>query len=288
MDMSHKVLTAFREVNLRSFPEDLTRFIGNVIAPLIKSSVKFVVCDYDHIPLVPSAFVGKPAFIGDRKVERLPYPRMSIQIGYEGEQEQDFFLVKESSDGLFFHVYTLVLLRTGAAAHPWAWKIKFNATEASPDYVQMGVAYCANGFTREEMGDLTQRELEGISRRFSRLNTILLLLTCKNITTIEHKPDVALNKKRARKGKPPLFTYHTLAIKPSVKREGKEPQDLWHNRIHLCRGHFKTYTEDAPLLGRLTGRYWWQPHVRGKNKDGIVMKDYSVNPEDFRAQEGRL
>jgi hypothetical protein len=48
------------------------------------------------------------------------------------------------------------------------------------------------------------------------------------------------------------------------------------NRVHLCHGHFKNYTEGNPLFGKYTGRYWWQPFVRGNKKKGVVMKDYLV------------
>lgn len=112
----------------------------------------------------------------------------------------------------------------------------------------------------------------------SVLNLGLLLLSCKNIGTEKHVPPEALNKKRKKQGKQELFTYHTLIIKPTGKRQESIPKHIWENRIHLCRGHFKTYTIEKPLFGELTGRFWWQAHVRGKNRDGIVMKDYVVNP----------
>ena len=31
----------------------------------------------------------------------------------------------------------------------------------------------------------------------------------------------------------------------------------------LVRRHLKTYTADAPLFGRIVGRYWWQAHMAG-------------------------
>jgi hypothetical protein len=103
------------------------------------------------------------------------------------------------------------------------------------------------------------------------------ILSCKNITTVDNPPPEKLNKKRAKKNKCPLFTYKTLVIKPTGKKQAsQEAQGLWENRVHLCRGHFKTYTEENPLFGRLTGRYWWQPSVRGNKKKGVVMKDYKV------------
>lgn len=112
------------------------------------------------------------------------------------------------------------------------------------------------------------------------LNFALMLLNCRNITTETVPAPENLNKKRAKKGKQPIFSYHTLVIKPMGKNQKSTPKHLWENRIHLQRGHFKTYTKESPLFGRYTGRFWWQPHVRGQNKDGVVMKDYSVDSED--------
>jgi hypothetical protein len=108
------------------------------------------------------------------------------------------------------------------------------------------------------------------------IRSVLLLLSCKNIGTEKQEPPVALNKKRQKAGKQPLFTYHTLVLKPFGKHQESIPRDLWNNRIHLMRGHFKTYTEEKPLFGHIIGRFWWQPCVRGRNKRGVVMKDYEV------------
>jgi len=110
-----------------------------------------------------------------------------------------------------------------------------------------------------------------------RLIYFLILMNCKNITTQKHDTPQALNKKRAKKGKLPLFSYHTLIIKPKNPfNNKKEDKNLWSNRIHFCRGHFKKYTKENPLFGKYTGLYWWQPCVRGKNKKGIIMKDYKI------------
>jgi len=113
------------------------------------------------------------------------------------------------------------------------------------------------------------------------LNAILMLLNTKNITTIDNPPPAKLNKKRVKNGKQPLFTYKTLRLQLPAKRrkKGSGPAKASDNttRLHLCRGHFKTYTSDKPLLGRFTGRYWWQPHARGNKTHGIVMKDYKVS-----------
>lgn len=107
----------------------------------------------------------------------------------------------------------------------------------------------------------------------------IVLLNCKNITSEKHSPDEALNKSRRKRGKQELFTYKTLKLLLPGNKEKHNLQNEptgEHNRIHFCRGHFKEYTAEAPLFGRITGLWWWQPHVRGQNKDGIVVKDYEV------------
>jgi len=120
---------------------------------------------------------------------------------------------------------------------------------------------------------------EDITHILRCANMALILLNTKNIVTQEHRPPVKLNKKRIKKGKQPLFTYHTLRLQLPGKRKksnGKtEPGDNT-TRLHLCRGHFKTYTEENPLFGKFTGRYWWQPHARGNKDEGVVMKNYAV------------
>jgi hypothetical protein len=108
------------------------------------------------------------------------------------------------------------------------------------------------------------------------LATILTLLSCKNIGAETVPAPIKLNNKRKKQNKQPIFSYKTLVIKPVGKHQESIPKHLWENRIHLQRGHFKTYTAEKPLFGRITGRFWWQPHVRGQNKDGVVMKDYKV------------
>jgi len=73
--------------------------------------------------------------------------------------------------------------------------------------------------------------------------------------------------------------YHVLDIKPIRQlldryRRG-EKSDLRH-ALHICRGHFKTFAPDAPLLGKAVGTFWWGPQVRGSREEGTVLKDYRV------------
>lgn len=132
-------------------------------------------------------------------------------------------------------------------------------------------SYWKGDLSEEEWGSIYKQDLSFLAL----LNATLLWLNCKNICTERHEPSLALNKKRTAIGRQPLFSYHTLIIKPTTQKEKLIPQHLWENRIHLCRGHFKSYTSEHPLFGKFTGRYWWQAQARGKAK-GIVMKDYQI------------
>jgi hypothetical protein len=65
---------------------------------------------------------------------------------------------------------------------------------------------------------------------------------------------------------------------PRVNARGDgDSKGAWTNRVHLCRGHFATYTDQAPLFGKYVGRFWIPPHARGDRARGIVIKDYEVH-----------
>lgn len=150
------------------------------------------------------------------------------------------------------------------AAFKWAWDV--NATRDTP----------LSSFEREASE-------VAVLEAFFRAVKMIQLLNCKNITSTDTPPPDKLQKKRIKRGKVPMFTYKTLKIlvpgkKQNHLKNGKgQKDDIYYNRIHLCRGHFKTYTKEKPLFGRMTGTYWWQPSVRGNKKNGVIHKDYAVS-----------
>lgn len=46
--------------------------------------------------------------------------------------------------------------------------------------------------------------------------------------------------------------------------------------LHVVRGHFATYTADAPMFGQHVGTFWRKPTVRGSEDHGAVVKDYAT------------
>lgn len=109
------------------------------------------------------------------------------------------------------------------------------------------------------------------------------LLHCNNVDTYNDEVPDAVRKKRRKTGKNPGKTFKCLDVDPmknQSKRESGEGESDAERALHICRGHFKTYTEDNPLFGQHTGTYWWPMHVRGSKEQGEVEKSYRVNEPD--------
>lgn len=117
------------------------------------------------------------------------------------------------------------------------------------------------------------------------IHLFLKLLSCTNVGT--NPIEVFASSKKVGRGgfggrklPLPMFTYHTLKLK-LPKRKNEEEKDMnveeamRHYRKHFCRGHFKTYTEEKPLLNRFVGRFWFSAHLRG-TEPGFVDKDYKA------------
>lgn len=105
-------------------------------------------------------------------------------------------------------------------------------------------------------------------------------LHCKNVERVEH-PATPVKKKAKRRGligKSRYFTLEIEAMRKVLESDGEIGSRGLGNALHICRGHFKTFTADAPLLGKATGTYWWSPQVRGKRDQGVITKDYAVSP----------
>lgn len=104
------------------------------------------------------------------------------------------------------------------------------------------------------------------------MKRFLNFLTCTNIA-LPQKRGV---KRTALRRKRPLNTHYTLELRPTSSNKDYESKNPWSNRVHLCRGHIKTYTAEKPLFGKIVGNIWCPPHARGNKKEGIIHKDYAI------------
>ena len=100
---------------------------------------------------------------------------------------------------------------------------------------------------------------------------VIALLNARNAIEIDTVDNTAFNKKRAKRGRLPLFSHKVLKIAHrQIKRvygDAGHQGDYQPMRGHFVRGHFKT---------RKTGIFFWHPFSRGDFTRGKVVKDYEV------------
>lgn len=101
------------------------------------------------------------------------------------------------------------------------------------------------------------------------LNLFMVLVNCKNVVTELVKAPEKVNRKRAKRNKHPIADYNLLKIvlpNKTKKRINGSASSLDSVRtVDFRRGHFKTYTPEAPLFGKHVGRYFW-PAIHKNDK----------------------
>lgn len=101
------------------------------------------------------------------------------------------------------------------------------------------------------------------------------LMNCRNVELVAGKT-VERGGKKSRRKRAPSVEYHTIKLPAPKTSGGGSGQLTGATKLHTARGHFKTYTEDAPLMGRHVGTYYWGWQVRGNRKNGEIISSYQV------------
>ena len=133
--------------------------------------------------------------------------------------------------------------------------------------------YCGNWAPNEE--ESAKLTIDFLQSRFSVALLAIGLMNCKNVTTTEFESTVRIGRKGHRRS--PGVVYRTINVPgyPSGTGGGSgQATDVMP--LHRVRGHFKTFTPEAPLLGQHVGTYWWGWQVRGNKKNGATVTDYRV------------
>lgn len=104
-------------------------------------------------------------------------------------------------------------------------------------------------------------------------------LNCRNIVLVDEALKSTRETLYQKHFGVPATRYKTLSIKPIGKRHENDnsQQQFDIMPLHLRRGNFATYTDDAPLFGKYTGTFWRPATVVGNEKNGVVVKDYKVS-----------
>ena len=104
------------------------------------------------------------------------------------------------------------------------------------------------------------------------------LMNCKNIQVQDGVPIRVPRKLHKKTGQKKPLRQSTIVL-PGMSggSTGGSAGDEGVMARHRVRGHFKTFTDEKPLLGKHTGTYWWGWQVRGNAKNGTVISDYKVS-----------
>lgn len=123
-----------------------------------------------------------------------------------------------------------------------------------------------NGFLPCEAGTeirLDEKDWKNfVQHQVGALAALFALMSCKNVVREVVACDQKLQRARKKAGKLPLCSYSTLKMKP-IGGSGTGLQAGKARAIHWIRGHFKEYTPERPLFGKVAGLFWWEPHLAG-------------------------
>ncbi len=113
----------------------------------------------------------------------------------------------------------------------------------------------------EYVTEFTEEQKKEVLDEIKNLNLALLFLSCKNVTTEKIPAPIKLNKKRKKKGKPPIREYNIIRMTQSFSDESLKTGNKQKitRKISYRIGHFKTFSSEKPLFGKYSGRFWWSP-----------------------------
>lgn len=126
-----------------------------------------------------------------------------------------------------------------------------------------------NGFQPSEAGaeiQFTESDWKNFLRhQVGSLAALFALMNCANIVKEENVSAKKQQRARLKARKLPLYRYHLLALKPPQQSATRKEEPAGQTTaIHWVRGHFKEFTPERPLFGKVTGLFWWQPHLAGQ------------------------
>jgi hypothetical protein len=128
---------------------------------------------------------------------------------------------------------------------------------------------------------LVIEELKPVARSSARVcMTALGIIGCRNVETKElGKITMRRSGAEKRQGVPPKeIRYQTIILPGGGSRQAGKGRGKHHRAspLHRVRGHTKTYTAEAPLMGRHVGTYWWGWQIRGNADNGEIISDYKL------------
>lgn len=157
-------------------------------------------------------------------------------------------------------------------------------------YDQSGYAYpISTGSVRDEVdiiAEMLDVEIDAFmfNDMLEPLFASCAFMHCRNVEVIDEpltRQQKRFKKRQAVKGR--NVTYFNILdlypFKKQIVKDGDSISTGVRRAMHMVRGHFATYTDEAPLFGHTTGSIWKPAHVRGHQSEGKIVKDYRIKTE---------
>ena len=244
------------------------------------------------LPLSPAFYEFQaPPYTRSKEQGVTPYPFNSVgyfcQMGKFGEMERALVEDMGASWWLGLDPKWLVECTTFAELHKgmsiamlmtqyWVLDDSGGMLKNADGEVAMGSVFYAGRNTGSEYREELQSELGSL--KFPLLFG-LSFMHCKNVSVSQVSPPPKASAKHERKHGKPLTRYYTLEIEPMkrvLKKEGGSDEVGLKRAMHICRGHFATYSDAKPLFGKYSGTFWKPQHIKGSRERGEIVKDYAV------------
>jgi hypothetical protein len=248
MHYAHKLLEA-----LKPDSEDYGR---------VMRAVKFDLGDYDAFDSAAS-MVKRPEFM------RSPFPVCLLQAS--SSHGVHLWLVFNEKFSGFDAVHVTCFFKNAGTQMEWSHASihlrVFCSTDT--DASRLGFfSHADDDITDEVMSDPAQLDWGEMLVDVFR---VVEVFSCCNVAHVEHVAPKLINKQRAKKLKPPIFSYRTLHLigdeAPAQGDVGRA--DRTSPRLHLRRGHIRRLVD-----GR---RVWVRSAVVGSRAAGFVHKDYALH-----------
>ena len=109
---------------------------------------------------------------------------------------------------------------------------------------------------------------------------------CHNVSVDTVAPPPKLAKAHRKRHGVPLVRFRTINIEPMrriLHSEGHAHESSIKKALHICRGHFRTYTPEKPLFGKIAGTVFVPMHARGSATKSVIIQQYNVGAPDLCA-----
>lgn len=192
--------------------------------------------------------------------------------------EQRFAVLLEQDDVDSFSLLTIFTHgdRTPLAVFPLAVDIR-NFDDPANMSERARMLHSSRGL----LGRFANDELSTNTGLLSLLGPAYLSLgwmNCRGMGTEPAQIPEWQRRKRARKGQPIGMDYRRIVIDERIRRalEYNRTAERSGKRLHMVRGHIRSYTAERPAFGNWVGNMWIHPHLRGDEQFGRINHEYDV------------